>query len=73
MTWITAPLCETCWDHGNAGEGRYPVRVADAYRDAELCHVCRSITYSGIYVRAYYPPDNHGDGEPWEQPTTTEL
>jgi hypothetical protein len=68
MTWISAPICEGCWYQRNPE--REPVRVAAGYRDAELCHVCRTITYAGVYVRAYRPDPNP---DTWGQPTPDQL
>jgi hypothetical protein len=68
MTWISAAVCAECWHQRNPD--REPVRVSHAYRDGELCHVCRCVTYSGIYVRAYRPDPDPGM---WEQPTMDRL
>lgn len=47
MSGWTAAMCERCWDVANPN--REPVRVVDA--DAETCHACGGLTFSGIFIR----------------------
>ena len=46
---LTHPICETCWTQRTS---EVPYRLAQQYRKAERCYVCKAETWSGIYVLA---------------------